>query len=81
MEVIPTDKPFNTRPTQSMGTPLQAAWKIEPTIKRAEAPIRVYFLEYLSAGKPERRAPTKQPAERAALIPPCNKVFGSLKNS
>lgn len=50
MEVTPTERPFNTRPTQSKATPLQAAWKMEPTMKRAEAAIRVYFLEKRSAG-------------------------------
>lgn len=45
MEVTPTERPFKTRPTQSKATPLQAAWKTEPIIKRHEAAINVYFLE------------------------------------
>jgi hypothetical protein len=77
--VIPTEIPFKTRPTQSKGTPLLAAWKTEPIMKSAEAPIRVYLRENLSAGIPANKAPTKQPAERAPLIPPCNSSLGLLK--
>lgn len=81
MEVTPTEIPFKTRPTQSKGTPLEAAWKAEPMMKRKEAAIRVYLRENLSAGKPANKAPTKQPAERAPLIPPCRSSLGSLKYS
>lgn len=48
-------------------------------MKSAEAPIRVYLRENLSAGIPANKAPTKQPAERAPLIPPCNSSLGLLK--
>lgn len=73
--------PFSTRPQQSMGTPLAAACRIEPTMNSADAPIKVYFREYLSAGKPAQRAPTKQPALKAPLMPPCSKASGRLKKS